>query len=157
MARLQYLTVQDILWINHKLAGKVLGFRYATLEEATFYQYSYGESTDVPAQAVRFLRGFLRLRPFDALNEPTGLVGAIAFAKVNGRTVNLEDVDDPISCDWIRSEPERFAELVQESHEDLHGHIGPNVRATIESVLRDYSKTIGALSPADQLQGIIGI
>ncbi len=41
---LKYLTVQDMLWINLQATKKVQHFRYALLEEATYYQYGYGAS-----------------------------------------------------------------------------------------------------------------
>ena len=150
MARLHYLTVQDILWINHQLAKKVLGFRYATLEEATFYQYSYGESTEVPAQAVRFLTGFLRLKPLDALNEATGLVGAIAFVRINGGSVDLADTDCDVTALWVRENAAGFAERIQMAHPDEHGeHAPPAVRDTISAIIREYPLTLPKLSMAE--------
>ena len=56
MAALQYLTVQDILWINLQVTKKVQHFNYARLEEATFYQYAYGDSNTLLPQAARFVR-----------------------------------------------------------------------------------------------------
>src|SRR5436309_1228008 len=88
---LKYLTIQDILWINLQLTKKVQHFNYARLEEATFYQYGYGASRDLPRQAGRFLAGFLKLHPLDAGNEATAFLGCVAFLLLNGRRINIED------------------------------------------------------------------
>src|SRR3569832_347171 len=88
---LLYLTVQDILWINLQVTKKVHHFNYARLEEATFYQYAYGESNSLVPQAGRFIGGFLRMHPFEAGNEATAFVAGAAFLKINGKEINLPD------------------------------------------------------------------
>ncbi len=144
---MHYLTVQDILWINLQVGKKVNKFNYAKLEEATFYQYSYGESQDVSAQATRFLKGFLKLKPLDELNEATGIIGAIAFLQINGYSCDLKDTDGGA---WVKScavGGNDLASLVKRADHEIHGH-KPDVRATIESVLRSYSQTVGELVAA---------
>jgi prophage maintenance system killer protein len=146
MAALQYLTVQDILWINHQIAKKVNTFDYAKLEEATFYQYAYGESKDVPSQAERFLRGFLQLEPIAAFNQATGIIGMISFLEVNGYSFDLED---SAGAAWVRSfltKSDDFANRVHHADHGDHGH-KPSVRITIESVLRAIPLTIAGLVP----------
>lgn len=84
MARLHTLTVQDILWINFRLAGRSVPFDYALLEDASYCQYQLGKSLDVPRQAARLLQAMVRRRPFEAGNVETGLVATAAFLKLNG-------------------------------------------------------------------------
>src|SRR5437868_2533377 len=84
MASLHYLTVQDILWINLEITKQSLPFDYLRLEEAIFYQYAYGESSMLFPQAARFVRGFVKMHPFEAGNEATAFVGCLAFLKING-------------------------------------------------------------------------
>lgn len=88
---LQYLTVQDVLWINLQVTGKPQSFSYADLEEATFYQYAYGDSMSLVPQAARFLSGFLKKKPFATGNEATAFVACLAFLKVNGYDFRDED------------------------------------------------------------------
>ena len=144
MGPLNYLTVQDILWINFQVAKKVEKFNYAKLEEATFYQYAYGDSKDVPSQAARFLRGFLKLGPIDALNEATGIVGLIAFLEINGYEFELADASGTTFVFAAKSGADDITSRIKRSGHGQHAH-KPDVRATIESVLRRYPKTIEGL------------
>lgn len=96
--KLHYLTVQDILWINLQVTGKVNSFRYASLEEATYHQYGYGDSEDPLAQAARFLRGFLKQAPLSAGNEPTAFLAFATFLRLNGYHLNLPD---DRAADWV--------------------------------------------------------
>jgi prophage maintenance system killer protein len=146
MSALHYLTVQDILWINMKLAKKVNAYSYATLEEATFYQYSYGESKDVPYQAERFFGGFLRLKPISELNEATGLVGALAFLEVNGYALDWDDARDSAATASLIEDPAAFASRIRSGHVEHHGK--PQVRVAIDSVLRAYPRTVAAAMQA---------
>ena len=91
MAAIQYLTVQDILWINLQVTGSPQDFRYADLEEATFYQYGYGGSTDLISQAARFLAGFMKKKPLTAGNQETAFFGCLAFLKLNGVDMEIKD------------------------------------------------------------------
>ncbi len=84
MSPLHYLTVQDVLWINLQVTKKVHHFNYARLEEATAYQYAYGEKSST-SQAARFLTGFLKMHPFDVGNEATAFVACAAFLKITKR------------------------------------------------------------------------
>src|SRR5581483_12126113 len=74
VATVHYLTVQDVLWINQELTKKECEFKYAQLEEATYYQYGYGKSRDVLKQAGTFLQGFLKMRPFSEGSPQTALI-----------------------------------------------------------------------------------
>jgi prophage maintenance system killer protein len=87
---IHYLTVQDILWINHEVARRVNDYKFAQLEEATFYQYGYGKSEDVLKQAAGFLTGFIKLRPFSSGNVGTAFISVLAFLKINGYNLALD-------------------------------------------------------------------
>ena len=148
MAHLHYLTVQDVLWINLQATKKVQHFKYARLEEATFYQYAYGESASLVSQAGRFLSGFLKLHPFDAGNESTGLIACATFLKINGHEFN---VSDDQAIEWldrvmtkqvaVSDAVAASAKLCQEAHDTLQ----PPVRSTILAVVQEYPRTIEEL------------
>lgn len=84
----QYLTVQDILWINLQVTGTVNPYEFMKLEEGTNYQYGYGGSHDVPAQAKRLLSGLKKNAPFSAGNDETAEVAFRSFLGLNGFTVD---------------------------------------------------------------------
>ena len=87
---LNYLTVQDMLWVNLQLTKSTNGFDYALLEEATFYQYGYGQSSDLIGQAAKFLVGFAKKKPFGGkADAETALIGCLAFLAINGHHVAL--------------------------------------------------------------------
>lgn len=147
MPSLHYLTVQDILWINLQVTKKVHHFNYAKLEEASFYQYAYGDSNSLLAQAARFLTGFLKLHPIDAGNEATAFVGCAAFLKINGWSLN---VPCEKACDWldlVRTKPSA-SELLSTATEDAHHHAAlvPDVRGAVNEVLHEYSVAVDLLS-----------
>lgn len=141
-----YLTVQDVLWINLQITGKVNHFNFAKLEEATYYQYAYGESTNILSQVARFVPGFMKMKPFDRANEATAFVAAVTFLELNDYFV---DVEDPLAIDW-------FAELaskvsvqdalrkVSHSKDDHHDHGG--VKVVAESVMSRFDQTVSRLA-----------
>lgn len=87
---LNYLTVQDLLWVNLQLTKTSNAFDYALLEEATFYQYGYGQSKDLIGQAAKFLTGFAKKQPFGGrADAETALIGCVAFLALNGHHVAL--------------------------------------------------------------------
>jgi death-on-curing protein len=137
---LHYLTVQDILWINLQVTKKVHHFNYARLEEATYYQYAYGESNTLLPQAARFLQGFLKLHPFESGNEATIFVAALAFLRVNGYVLDVPSED---GADWFGKIAARAANAREEleAHakhaEGDHHHM--DVRTAIDAVLDQYS------------------
>lgn len=158
---LHYLTVQDILWISLQATKKVHHFNYARLEEATYYQYAYGESNSLLPQATRFATGFLKLHPLDEGNEVTGFIGLLAFLEVNGATVDLSDED---AFEWYRSivskrksagDALRSVVLhmdVEEAFEDeelehdAHDPHPPDVRSAIQGIMERFPNTVAALA-----------
>lgn len=103
-SRWRYLTVQDLIWINTQITGAPQPYNYDRLEEATYYQYSYRQSMDVPLQAARFLWGYLTYRPFAKGNLGTALIGVLTFLEINGFEVRL-----PVerAAEWLLSVAQR--------------------------------------------------
>lgn len=85
----RYLTLQDLIWINTEVVKSPQPYSYDRLEEATYYQYSYRQSRDVPLQAARFLWGYLKYRPFARGNLATALIATLAFLHINGYETRL--------------------------------------------------------------------
>lgn len=145
MASLHYLTVQDILWINLQVTKKVHHFSYARLEEATYYQYAYGESNSLTPQAGRFVTGFMKMHPFEAGNEATAFVGCLAFLRINGADVDLTDEQARAWFEKIRLRETTGAEAIApkvKQEEDYHPTLKPDVRTFVRGVLADYPCTI---------------
>ena len=144
MAGLKYLTVQDVLWVNLHVTGRPQEFNYADLEEVTFYQYGYGGSTDLLAQAARFVSGFLKKGPFESGNEGTAFISVLAFLRANGYQPTFDN-----SFDWFKKlengtyEPneaisQHFREM--DDHHDL-----VEIRSAIELALVEEAASLAQL------------
>lgn len=148
MSQLHYLTVQDILWINLQATKKVQHFSYAKLEEATYYQYAYGDSKELVGQAARFLSGFVRMHPLDAGVEATAFVAVATFLRINGAELRVADGE---GAAWMRSASatiESAREALDAAIEvDPHPHHGlkPDVRAAVRETMGCYPQTVTAL------------
>jgi len=144
---MHYLTVQDILWINLQITKKQQSFNYARLEEATFYQYAYGQSSSVLSQAARLLAGFSAKKPFANGSEATAFVATMAFLKLNGFDVHLSDES---ASHWVeRASRDASAALqaltdITEEAGDHHGE--PDVRDAVHEVIDAYPKTLALMS-----------
>ena len=150
MAAIQYLTVQDILWINLQVTKKVNHYNFAKLEEATFYQYSYGDSNSLLKQACRFLPGFLKMKPFDAGNFATASVAFLAFLELNHAPIKL--ADDQL-LDWFEKSSTSGKALLEEVPSQIdgtegHGH-EKTVRQAIQAVINRYESTVTTLVQRD--------
>lgn len=151
MASLHYLTVQDILWINLQATKKVQHFSHARLEEATFYQYAYGDSQELLTQAARFLSGFVKMRPLDAGVEATAFLATAAFLRINGVSLRLDDASGE---SWFRgasvsTEAAREAlEGITETDAHSHGESKPDVRAAVRTIQACYPAAVAALAGA---------
>lgn len=148
MAKLHTLTVQDILWINLQVTKKVQHFSYAKLEEATYYQYAYGDSNEVLSQAGRFLAGFLKMHPLDAGNEATAFVATLAFLKINGLVVE----GSKISRDWffgaassVETAREALAAVVEHDDDHHHHDVRSSARTAIQGVLQNHASLVEGL------------
>lgn len=133
---LHYLTVQDLLFINLQVDKQVNKFDFAALEDASYFQYGYGSSTNVVEQAARFYRGFLEKAPFTAGNEGTALVGVLAFLTINGFSLKGKESEAAT----------RLSELGREhvSYEDLDHHGEPDIKAAITEVMAKYDRVLKA-------------
>jgi prophage maintenance system killer protein len=148
MSHLHTLTVPDMLWVNLRLTNSPQKYDFARLEEAVFLQFGYGGSRDILAQAGRLLTGFVRLKPFVKGNEATAFVATVAFLKLNGHDLHL---DDDRAAEWVQGvwgKPESAAaalEVLLESHE-IHLHHGvPDAHGIVDDVIARYPQTIAAL------------
>lgn len=140
--QLLYLTVQDLLWINLQVTGTVNKFDYARLEDGAFYQYGYGKSKDLLAQAARFYPGLKHKAAFTAGNEATAFVAFAAFLLLNGRVLKIKDtagsLDDfpPVNgLAWV----EKNTAPDPDHHHYTEGE-------AMRTVLAKYPKLIAALS-----------
>lgn len=146
-AQLHYLTVQDILWINLQVTDKVHHFNYAKLEEATYYQYSYGESRSVVPQAARFLLGFPKLRPIEAGNDATTFIACLTFLEINGMTIDLLDANARMWFEGVQARTVDAQEAIRAiAKPSLDHHASVNVRATVKDLIRNYPCTLLALA-----------
>lgn len=135
--KLHYLTVQDVLWINLQVTGKVNTFVYADLEEATFYQYGYGDSDELVSQAARFLKGFLSKKPLSVGNEPTAFLACATFLRQNGHHLTVPDAE---GAAWFK----KGGDLTSVAESDPHHH-HERMKDAVTTVLRRYPATIQAL------------
>jgi prophage maintenance system killer protein len=138
--KIKYLTVQDILWINLQVTKKVNSFHYATLEEATFYQFAYGDSDELGAQAARFLRGFVDKQPLSQGNEATAFVGFAAFLMLNDWELT---VGDDKAADWFKSKSDPTESVRPLEHPHSHSN---SVRDVVTQVFKAYPSTVASLS-----------
>ena len=137
---MHYLNVQDVLWIHLQIAKKQGQFSFAKLEEATSYQYAYGKSHDVLAQASRFFPGFISMSPFDRANRAVALVSGIVFLELNGYHFNPKEKDLSQLLDRASS-----LETIEGSTEMTHESHGLACREVAKSVLAKYEKAISLL------------
>ncbi|MEO7454455.1 MAG: hypothetical protein ABIV13_06800 [Fimbriimonadales bacterium] len=150
-AATHYLTIQDILWINHEVTNEVLPYKFSQLEEATFGQYAYGGTHHVIDQAATFLTGFSRLRPFSSGNRGTALIGVLSFLALNGYRVVLDPTQ---AADWY----ERAAGRTADARGAILGAVAEgeptprDVRPAIRTIVRDMLKAY-----ADAVIGLVDV
>jgi prophage maintenance system killer protein len=139
-----YLTVQDILWIHQKVYKPGGQFVYTKLEEATYLQYSYGNSTNIFKQAANLLVKFPKIAPFTEANVPTSFVAFGAFLRMNGYTLNLPDNE---AAAWVKRAQEGSidASSALEKLAEMNGEEGVSPEDAIAFVLESYPETIKAL------------
>ena len=145
---LHYLTVQDILWINHEVTKKVNEYKFAQLEEATFFQYGYGKSEDVLGQAGTFIEGFMKLRPFASGNKATAFVSTLSFLKLNNVDVNLEPA---AAATWAKAIAEKEMKGVDaiksiSSLTNKPSELKPAVRTDVHEIIEAHQEAIDALA-----------
>lgn len=133
---IQYLTVQDILWINLQVTKRSNPFPYAKLEEATFLQYAYGQSRDVLGQAARFMKGFIAMAPFGDGDRETAFLAGAAFLELNGYELAIPPAE---AAAWIErvatGQVDPANALAQLAH-PAHGHGNGHAECLRETVAR---------------------
>lgn len=144
---LNYLTVQDVIWLNTQITGTPQAFDYARLEDGVFYQYGYGNSHDVPAQATRFVTGLAKKQAFAAGNRSTALAAALAFCAVNGYGLEGEAVA------WAEQGTGQIVRIEEDEHHyptpaDAAHEVLARYGDEIRSVYQAESSQRMALQPA---------
>lgn len=148
MSKLRTLTVPDFLWLNQELTKGRQKYSFATLEEGVFYQYGYGQSTDVVGQAARLLTGFAKLNPFEKGSSATALAGTIAFLKMNELNLKLDPSGAKAWVESIWANPSSAASaiagLVEEHHLHTHHGTAPS-REILGEVIATYGEVFEGL------------
>ncbi len=144
-ATVAYLTVQDVLWIHLQLTKAPAPFRYAELEEATHYQYAYGGSKNVVAQAARFIAGFGARKPFDSANEATAFVASMAFLLLNGRGLSLPDSEGAHWFGKVAGNSVQADKAIEMICTAGDGHGLTTVEAAVQAVIGRFPNTVAAL------------
>jgi len=143
---IQYLTVQDHLWINFQVTKKQNQFNFDKLEEGVFYQYGYGNSNDVINQAGRYAVGFVQKHPFADGNSATAFIGLLTFLKMNGYDCELPIEEAANWFTTIGSSSDLASEkiraiIVKTEH---HNHT-PEVAEIAKSVMETFAVAITGL------------
>jgi prophage maintenance system killer protein len=141
---MHYLTVQDVLWIHLQIAKKKGTFSFAKLEEATSYQYAYGKSHDVTAQAARFFPGFVKMSPFGNADQAVAFVSGLTFLELNGLTLK-PSVKDPAKWFGLLSDSATSLDNVLEGTEPSHGDHHASCREVAKAIISKYEKSIAKL------------
>lgn len=144
----RYLTLQDLIWINTEVVGTPQPYAYDRLEEATYYQYSYRQSRDVPLQAARFLWGYLKYRPFAQGNGRTAFIATLAFLEINGYEVHLP-VDE--ASEWFlkvaRRQRHPLDAIRQIAHRALPGKQPIPLRELVHHLIEHYAPALEQIEP----------
>jgi len=144
----QYLTTQDVLWINHQITGESYAFREAELLEVVSQQYTYGANHDFLSNAARFATAFQGRDVIDHAGLATNFVALLAFSKLNGYDVTLTDEAaagwyTEIGKDRFKAAEALEVGLRREEHQ--HDSHNPPVRVTVQDVIAAYPETIKKL------------
>ncbi len=140
---LQTLTVQDFLWLNQQIVRGHQRWNFLRLEEAVNYQYAYGASRDVIAQAARLAKGWRKMRPFQTGNDATGFAGLAAFLAINDWELGVVDAE---AAGWYRSL--QGAEAIRDRCAEAHLHLQhrvPPIQEAMTEVLFRYPAALAAL------------
>lgn len=146
---LNYLTQQDVIYINFETTGAKNTFDYASLEEAVNNQYASGQSNDIVVQAARFFRGFVRKAPFESGNEACAFIALLVFLESNGKTLDLTEDEVAPWCVSVWSGATNAIDSVRSKINDAHiesEHGVPNFREITESVIDRYAAALADLS-----------
>lgn len=140
---LEYLTTQDLLWVNQTVTGKKQNFHFAKVEEVANCQYAYRQSNDLAKQAAQFGAAFSK-NPFAAGNKATGFIAFAAFLYLNGRKLTVKDGD---SAEWYLGS--HTADSVTENTVEHHDHhVSP--RQALDWALANFGKSTKKLLAAEE-------
>lgn len=148
MRELNYLTVQDCMWIHRQLIGEEQPWLYDRLEQATFYQYAYGQVVGIVPQSARLLAGFAMNSPFPSGNEVCSFISFAAFVEANGFRLSLSDEE---AFDWVKSvfsSPAEATNMVEGKLEEvaMHSRYGvPDMQEIVMHLIKRYPQTCAAL------------
>ena len=81
---MNYLTVQDILWLHFQITKESCTYNYVNLEAITYAQYGYGKSYDLFQQAWQFYNQIVLKAPFVKENNSLALLAVQCFFSING-------------------------------------------------------------------------
>lgn len=133
--KVNYLTVQDVLYVNRSITKKTQPFHFATLEEVTYYQYSPGAGFNLFANAERLLEGFSHHQPFAEGNQATAIVSTAAFLALNQAELDWNALPSDLSA--------ISGKLPTNSHS---GHHSLTPKEAIDLALAAYSQKYGERS-----------
>lgn len=142
---LRYLTVQDILWINHQVAKDEPVFKQERVEEASYYQYAYGQSSSLVPQAGRFMSRFAGQAPFWYGNDATAFVAAAAFLRLNGLELTVPDAN---GASWYQASAvsiDAAIAAIEAATKVLDAH-AMTAEVAVKEVLRLYPQTVESLA-----------
>lgn len=145
VAQMNYLTVQDHLWIHLRVTKKKEHFSFSKLEEAVHYQYGYGHQPNFLRQASNYVVGFSKKQPFASANTATAFVGLMMFLELNGRQISINPAN---AAQWfgdLKSDPVAALGVLEESAvEGEHHHDSPEIVG--QRILNRYSSAIKTLA-----------
>lgn len=148
MRELNYLTVQDCMWIHRQLTGEEQPWLYDRLEQATFYQYAYGQVVGIVPQSARLLAGFALNSPFPSGNEACSFISFATFVEANGYSLELSDEE---ALDWVKavfSNPSEASSMVEGKlvEVEMHSKYGvPDRQEIVMGLIKRYANTCAAL------------
>lgn len=147
-----YLSIQDFVWINHKVTRHVHPFEYSRLEDGVYCQYGYGTSKNLFEQAKKLLVGLNSQAPFKKGNRATAWIGFVAFLTCNGAKIKLSDDNALPWLDAFFAGPN--AVYVAESCEVIPSELAHDldVASAIEAASNQFAKTIEKLNAAEETE-----
>jgi prophage maintenance system killer protein len=148
---MHYLSVHDLVWINNTITGKTLAFDYEALEACMAAQYSYGDSTNVTAQAADFLEAFLFKRPFEYANVRTAYVALTTFLNANGFAQKVDGAEAIGIIQDVAARRFGGARAIERLVEKAEITLRPGValRALVTYVLNEHAETVQRLAAGD--------
>lgn len=124
--------------------GATTPFDYAQLEQAVFYQYGLGSSTNVVSQASRLLAGFPKNNAFPVGNKAVAFLASAAFLRSNGYDLTVDDSGLSRWLDSMWESPSTAAEAVK-SAVASHGYHGESLQQIVDDLMERYRRSLEVL------------